>query len=42
VIERVDAGEEKIYVARTKDQIKDSPKFGETDLGEESRGQVGD
>jgi hypothetical protein len=42
VIERVDADEEKVYVARTKDQIKDSPKFGETDLDEESRGQVGD
>jgi hypothetical protein len=42
VIERVDAEEEKVYVSRTKDQIKDSPKFGEVDLDADARGQVGD
>ena len=42
VIERVDADEEKVYVSRTKDQIKDSPRFGDTDLDEDARGQVGD
>lgn len=41
VVERVDADEEKVYVSRTKDQIKDSPRFGETDLDEDARGQVG-
>jgi hypothetical protein len=42
VIERVDAEAEKVYVSRTKDQIKDSPKFGQAELDEEGRGQVGD
>ncbi|MBS1888765.1 MAG: PRC-barrel domain containing protein [Actinobacteria bacterium] len=42
VIERVDADEEKVYVSRTKDQIKDSPRFGDVDLDPEARGQVGD
>jgi hypothetical protein len=42
VIERVDAEEEKVHVSRTKDQIKDSPRFGETDLDEGGRGEVGD
>ena len=42
VIERVDADEEKVYVSRTKDQIKDSPRFGETDLDEEGRAHVGE
>src|ERR1700761_67231 len=33
VIMRVDADEERVYVSRrTKDQIKDSPRFGDTDL----------
>lgn len=41
VIERVDAEEEKVYVNRTKDQIKDSPKFGETELDAQARGEVG-
>jgi hypothetical protein len=27
VIERVDTAEEKVYVARTKDQIKDAPEY---------------
>lgn len=42
VIERVDAEEEKVYVSRTKDQIKGSPKFGEVELDADGRGQVGD
>lgn len=40
LIERVDPEEEKVYVARTKDQIKDSPRFGETELDREARGEV--
>ena len=42
VIDRVDAEEETVYVHRSKDEIKDSPKFGETDLNESGRGEVGD
>ena len=30
VVQRVDTAEEKIYVNRTKDQIKDSPEFDES------------
>jgi len=41
VIERVDVEAEKVYVNRTKDQIKDSPKFGEVDLDEAGRDEVG-
>lgn len=41
VIERVDADDEKVYVNRTKDQIKDSPKFGEVDLDEPGRDEIG-
>lgn len=40
VIDRVDADERKVYVGRTKDQIKGSPRFGETDLDREARGEV--
>jgi len=39
VIERVDANEGKVYVSRTKDQIKDSPRFDDTELDEDARGQ---
>ena len=42
VIDRVDADEEQVFVHRTKDQIKDSPKFGETTLDEGSRSEIGD
>jgi hypothetical protein len=42
VIDRVDAGDEKVYVHRTKDQIKDSPRFGETELDPGGRGEMGD
>jgi hypothetical protein len=41
VIDRVDADEEKVYVHRTKDQIKASPRFGEVDLDESGRQEVG-
>jgi hypothetical protein len=41
VIDRVDAEEEKVYVHRTKDQIKDSPRFGEEELDETGRDEVG-
>lgn len=41
VIERVDSEDEKVYVNRTKDQIKDSPRFGETELDSQARGEVG-
>jgi hypothetical protein len=41
VIERVDAEDEKVYVNRTKDQIKDSPKFGDVDLDESGRDEIG-
>jgi hypothetical protein len=40
VIERVDPEEERVYVARTKDQIKGSPRFGETELDREARGEL--
>jgi hypothetical protein len=42
VIDRVDAVDEKVYVHRTKDQIKDSPSFGETELDPGGRGEMGD
>jgi hypothetical protein len=42
VVDRVDPDEEKVYVHRTKDQIKDSPRFGETGLDTSGRREVGD
>ncbi len=42
VVDRVDPDEEKVYVHRTKDQIKDSPRFGETELDTGARGEMGD
>jgi hypothetical protein len=41
VVKRVYADEEMVYVSRTKDQIKDSPRFGETDLDDDARGLIG-
>ena len=32
---------EEVYVHRTKDQIKDSPKFGDTELDDPGREEVG-
>ena len=34
VVQRVDTAEEKVYVNRTKDQIKDSPEFDESLVGD--------
>jgi hypothetical protein len=36
VISRVDSDEEKVYVNRTKDQIKDSPEFDEDNYRDDS------
>jgi hypothetical protein len=42
VIERVDAAEEKIYVNRTKDEIKNAPEFDESTYTDEAyRSQIG-
>src|SRR5215204_3609698 len=42
-IERVDVGDKKVYVDRTKDEIKDSPKFDEKTYTEpDYRSSVGD
>ena len=42
VIERVDPAEEKIYVNRTKDEIKNAPEFDESTYTDEAyRSQIG-
>ncbi len=42
VIERIDAADEKVYVNRTKDQIKDSPEFDEATYTDSAyRSEVG-
>jgi hypothetical protein len=42
VIDRVDWDDEKVYVNRTKDQIKDAPEFDENSYRDESyRGRLG-
>jgi len=43
LIERVDTEEEKVYVDRTKDQIKDSPEY-DPETGDDAgyRGRLGD
>jgi hypothetical protein len=41
IVERVDRDEEKVYVGRTKDEIKDAPEFDD-DANEGYRAQVGD
>jgi hypothetical protein len=42
VVSRVDSDEEKVYVNRTKDQIKNAPEFDEDLYRDESyRGQLG-
>ena len=35
-IDRVDWNEEKVYVDRTKDQIKDSPEFDESTMSDDA------
>jgi len=43
VVERIDSDEEKVHVAMTKDQIKDSPEFDENTYRDQSyRNSVGD
>lgn len=42
VIDRVDRNDEKIYVSRSKDEIKDAPEFDETKYREDAyRDEVG-
>jgi hypothetical protein len=42
VVQRIDTAEERVFVNRTKDQIKDAPEFDETRLRDEDyRGEVG-
>jgi hypothetical protein len=41
VIERIDPDEEKVYVFRTKGEIKDAPEFDEDRLDESYRGELG-
>jgi hypothetical protein len=42
VIDRIDSGEEKVYVSRTKDEIKNAPEFDEARLPEgDYRNEVG-
>ena len=42
VVDRIDTEEEKIYVNRTKDEIKDSPEFDESNFRESTyRDEVG-
>ena len=37
VIERVDAAEQKVYVSRTKDEIKDAPEYDEDAYRDQSK-----
>ena len=42
VVQRVDEAEERVYVNRTKDEIKNAPEYDESLLSDESyRGQLG-
>jgi predicted nucleic acid-binding Zn-ribbon protein len=41
VIDRVDPDAEEVYVHRTKEEIKNSPRFGEAELDESGREEVG-
>jgi hypothetical protein len=41
VIERIDSAEKKVYVDRTKDQIKDAPEYDELADDEDYRDRVG-
>jgi hypothetical protein len=42
VVKRIDESEEKVYVNRTKDEIKNSPEFDDSMIGDDSyRGQLG-
>ena len=42
VVKRIDAAEEKVYVNRTKDEIKNAPELDESMIGDDSyRGRLG-
>jgi hypothetical protein len=42
VVQRIDQDDKKVYVNRTKDQIKNAPEFDESLLADESyRGELG-
>jgi hypothetical protein len=41
VIDRVDADDEKVFVNRTKDQVKDAPEFDEDRFDQSYRDQLG-
>jgi len=41
VVQRIDAADERVYVNRTKDQIKESPEFGDTDVEGPNRQAIG-
>jgi hypothetical protein len=41
VIQRIDANDEAVFVNRTKDQIKDSPKFGDEPTTSPDREAIG-
>ena len=42
VIDRIDSEDERVYVNRTKDQIKDAPEFDESSYRDEAyRGELG-
>jgi hypothetical protein len=41
VVQRIDVEDEKVFVNRTKDQIKDSPKFGDIDPDGPNREAIG-
>jgi hypothetical protein len=42
VIDRIDVEEERVYVGRTKDQIKNAPEFDESTFGDDAyRSEVG-
>ena len=41
IVDRIDGDDETVYVNRTKDQIKDSPKFGDVYSDDASRADVG-
>ena len=42
LIDRIDTADEKVFVSRTKDEIKDAPEFDETQYRDEAyRGELG-
>ena len=41
VLERIDRGDERVYVNRTKDQIKDAPEYDESRFDDTYRNEIG-